>query len=105
MKDSRRVQISSLVAEAEDKTSETPQQRVKIPVTLKGSDNQMLIENNPKIDLRVVEEYERLAAASKGAVRVTQGANYRLSHPLRSNDVPSDARYTRRYLSKVSKKS
>ncbi len=105
MNDSRHFPIPSLEAKVEDKTSEISESGVKPSAMLKRWNNQTLIENNPKIDLQVVEENERLAAASKGAVRITRGANYRLSHPLGSNDVPSDARYTGRYLSRVAKKS
>ena len=105
MNDSRLFRMPSLEAKVEDKTSELSQSGVKPSALLKRWNNRTLIENNPKIDLRLVEENERLAAASKGAVRITRGANYRISHPLRSNDVPSDARYTGRYLSRVSKKS
>ena len=105
MNDSHHFPIPSLEAKVEDNTSEISQSGVKPSATLKRWNNQTLIENNPKIDLRLVEENERLAAASKGVVRITRGANYRLSHPLRSNDVPSDARSTGRYLSPVSKKS
>lgn len=105
MNDSRLFRIPTLEAKVEDKTSEISQSGVKPSATPKRWNNQTLIENNPKIDLRLVEENERLAAASKGAVRITRGANYRLSHPLESSDVPSDARYPGRYLSRVSKKS
>lgn len=105
MNDSRHFQIPALEAKVEDKTSEISQSDVKPSATLKGWNNQTLLENNPKIDLRLVEENERLAAASKGVVRITRGANYRLSHPLGSNDVPNDGRRSASYLSKPSKKS
>ena len=36
-------------------------------------------------------DYHRLANASKGIIRRRQGANYRLSHPFGSNDMPTDA--------------
>lgn len=53
-------------------------------------------ENNP---LRLLEEYKRLTAEGKS--RVTEGANYRLSHPFRSNKVPTDRRLIGRRISDV----
>ena len=54
--------------------------------------------NNPKIDTqllsefhRLTEEYDRLTAPIKDVVRVTEGADYNLSHPLASKDRPTDA--------------
>ena len=41
------------------------------------------IKNNPKINYRLLAEYDRLVAASKGVVRVTQGVDYNLAHPIR----------------------
>ena len=49
------------------------------------------IENNPKIDTQLLSDYHRLTEASKGVPKRKRGANYRLSHPFRSNDVPTDA--------------
>ena len=49
------------------------------------------IENNPKIDTQLLLDYHRLVDASKGVTKRKRGANYRLSHPFGSNDVPSDA--------------
>ena len=55
-------------------------------------------DNNPKIDTqllsefhRLTEEYDRLTAPIKDIVRVTEGADYNLSHPLASKDRPTDA--------------
>ena len=56
----------------------------------------------PKIDFRLLEEYKRLTAAGKS--RVTEGANYRLSHPFRSNKVPADRRLIGRRLSDVGRR-
>jgi hypothetical protein len=50
-----------------------------------------ILENNPKIDHQVLEEYERLIDASKGVIRVKQGADYNIAHPLASEDMPTDA--------------
>ncbi len=49
------------------------------------------IENNPKIDTQLLSDYHRLTEASKGVPKRKRGANYRLSHPFGSNDVPTDA--------------
>ncbi len=49
------------------------------------------IENNPKIDTQLLSDYHRLTEASKGVSKRKRGANYRLSHPFGSNDVPTDA--------------
>lgn len=53
-------------------------------------------ENSP---LRLLEEYKRLTA--EGKIRMTEGANYRLSGALRSNKVPTDRRLIGRRLSDV----
>ena len=50
-----------------------------------------IIENNPKIDTQLLSDYHRLTEASKGVPKRKRGANYRLSHPFGSNDVPPDA--------------
>ena len=50
-----------------------------------------IIENNPKIDTQLLSDHHRLTEASKGVPKRKRGANYRLSHPFRSNDVPTDA--------------
>ena len=49
------------------------------------------IENNPKIDTQLLSDYHRLTETSKGAIKRKRGANYRLSHPFGSNDVPTDS--------------
>ena len=49
------------------------------------------IENNPKVDTQLLSDYYRLVDASKGVFRRGRGANYRLSHPFGSNDVPIEA--------------
>ena len=49
-------------------------------------------KNNPKIDVRLLEEYRRLVAASRIGVRSRkQGADYNLAHPLARKDMPTDA--------------
>ena len=49
------------------------------------------IKKNPKVDTQLLSDFYRLVDASKGVIRGARGANYRLSHPLGSNDVPTDA--------------
>ena len=49
-----------------------------------------ILENNLKIDHQLLEEYERLIAGSKGIIRVTQGADYNIAHPLSSKKKPTD---------------
>ena len=48
------------------------------------------IKKNPKVDTQLLSDFYRLVDASKGVIRGARGANYRLSHPLGSNDVPTD---------------
>ena len=55
-------------------------------------------KKNPKVDhqlllefYRLIEEYERLVAASGSGVRLRkQGADYNLAHPLARKDMPTD---------------
>ena len=61
------------------------------------------IEKNPKVDAQLVSDFYRLVDASKGVIRGARGANYRLSHPLGSNDVPTDASPIGRSQSDVKK--
>ena len=53
--------------------------------------NKETIKKNPKIDTELLSDYHRLVDASKGIIKRKRGANYRLSHPFGSNDVPPDA--------------
>ena len=51
-----------------------------------------ILKKNPKIDLRLLEEYERLVAASgSGARSKKKGADYNIAHPLSSKDRATDA--------------
>ena len=67
-----------------------------------------ILRKNPKVDrqlllefYRLIEEYKRLIAPLKGVIQIKQGANYHLSHPLGSNDVPTDPREIGKRLSDV----
>ena len=59
------------------------------------------IKRNPKVDAQLVSDFYRLVDASKGVIRGAQGANYRLSHPLGSNDVPPELNQIGKSLSKI----
>ncbi len=51
-----------------------------------------ILKKNPKIDWRLLEEYERLIAESGGAIRSRKrGADYNIAHPLARKDMPTDA--------------
>ena len=61
-----------------------------------------ILGSNPKIDRKLLAEYERLVNASGGATRTKKiGADYHLSHPFGSNDVPTDPREIGKRLSDV----
>ena len=81
MKDLRQPPISSTVEGKDDKSkTSSPSNRNVDAATMK---------KNPKVDAQLVSDFYRLVDASKGVVRGARGANYRLSHPLGSNDVPT----------------
>ena len=61
------------------------------------------IKKNPKVDARLVSDFYRLVDASKGIIRGARGANYRLSHPLGSNDVPTASNQAGKNLREVKK--
>ena len=68
------VQVASVGVKTQRKTDET------------------VLNKNPKIGLRLLEEYERLIAASGSGVRARkQGADYNIAHPLARKDMPTDA--------------
>ena len=50
-----------------------------------------ILEKNPKIDWRLLEECERLAASWSGARLKKKGADYNIAHPLARKDMPTDA--------------
>ena len=64
-------------------------QRVKT----RGNTDKIILNNNPKIDRRLLAEYERLVDASGGTIRKKKPwVDYHFSHPFGSNDVPTDPR-------------
>jgi hypothetical protein len=77
MKNSRQTPISSPAEDVEKNTSD--------------SADTTILKNNPKIDHRLLAEYEHLISAAKGVIQVTQGADYNLAHPLSSKNKPTDA--------------
>ncbi len=64
---------------------------VKASRTYRPPVNKETIKANSKIDTQLLSDYHRLTEASKGVPKRKRGANYRLSHPFGSNDVPTDA--------------
>ena len=83
MKDLHHLPTSSTIEETDDKSKTGSPSNRNVDVTT--------IENNPKIDTQLLSDYHRLTEASKGVPKRKRGANYRLSHPFGSNDVPADA--------------
>ena len=77
MKNTRQTPISSTTEEVEKNTSD--------------STDTTILKNNPKIDHRLLAEYEHLIAAAKGLIQSTQGADYNIAHPLSSKKKPTDA--------------
>ena len=47
--------------------------------------------NDPKIDWDVIKKHNKLADSSKGIIDLKSGADYHLSHPLGSSDVPNSS--------------
>ena len=89
MKKSRQSPIFSPVEAIEEKISD---RTVGASVPHEWWTDKATIESNPKIDLSLLAEYERLISASKGVISVKkQGADYNLAHPLASKDRPTDA--------------
>ena len=77
MKTPRQSPISSPVEVVEKNTSDNTETNI--------------LKNNPKIDYRLLAEYEQLIAAAKGLIQNTQGADYNIAHPLSSKKRPTDA--------------
>lgn len=48
------------------------------------------LNKNTKVDAKLLSDFYRLVDASGGAIQRARGARYRLSHPLGSNDVPTN---------------
>ena len=95
MKDLRQQPTSSTVGGGDDKSKTgSPSNRNVDAATIK---------KNPKVDAQLVSDFYRLVDASKGVIRGARGANYRLSHPLGSNDVPTEPNQIGNSPSKVKK--
>lgn len=78
MKNFRQHSISVQIADGEVKT--------------RRKTDETVLKKNPKINVRLLEEYERLVAASGSDVRLrTRGADYNIAHPLARKDMPTDA--------------
>lgn len=76
---------SSTIEETDNKSSEKTDEATTFP---NRNVDAATIEKNPKVDAQLLSDFYRLVDASKGVLRGARGANYRLSHPLGSNDVP-----------------
>ena len=73
----------------ETTTKKSTKQSVKKSRTISRNIDVATIKKNPKVDTQLLSDFYRLVDASNGAIRRGRGANYRLSHPLGSNDVPN----------------
>jgi hypothetical protein len=100
MKDSRQ---SPSYSSAEDVRDKDSKRTVDVSTPRKRVADMTIIENNPKIDRQLLEKYEHLVTASKGAIRVVQGADYNLAHPLASKDRPTDVHHLGKRGSAVKK--
>ena len=72
-------------------TKKPTQQSVKKSRTINRNIDAATIKKNPKVDAQLLSDFYRLVDASGGAIQRARGAKYRLSHPLGSNDVPTNA--------------
>ena len=100
MKDLRHLPTSSTIEERGDKSiGKTIEKATPSTQNVDAA----TIERNPKVDAQLVSDFYRLVDASKGVIRGARGANYRLSHPLGSNDVPTDPSQIGKSLSEVKK--
>ena len=79
-----------ITSSAEDVKDKTSKRTVEVSTPHERRIDKTIIEDNPKIDHQLLEEYERLIAGSKGVIRVTQGADYNIAHPLSSKKKPTD---------------
>ena len=95
MKDLRQQSTSSTVDGGDDKSKTSSPSNQNVDAAT--------IKKNPKVDAQLVSDFYRLVDASKGVIRGARGANYRLSHPLGSNDVPTDVSQIEKSLSEVKK--
>ena len=63
-----------------------------VEVKIRRKTGETVPKKNPMIDVRLLEEYERLVAASGSGARARkQGADYNIAHPLAGKDMPTDA--------------
>ena len=88
MKDLRHPSTSSTIEDRGDKS--TGRTAETIPSPTRNVDA-ATIKKNPKVDAQLLSDFYRLVDASQGVIRGARGANYRLSHPLGSNDVPTES--------------
>ncbi len=87
----------------EDSNEKSLEEAVEGTTSLYRKIDAATIKKNPKVDAQLVSDFYRLVDASKGVIRGARGANYRLSHPLGSNDVPTPSSQIGNGPSKVKK--
>ena len=100
MKDLRHLSTSSTM---EDKGDKSIEKTLKEATPSTRNVDTATIESNPKVDTQLLSDFYRLVDTSKGVIRGARGANYRLSHPLGSNEVPTDPSEIGKSLSEARK--
>lgn len=101
MKDLRHLPTSSTI---EDRGDKSIRKTVKEATPPTRNVDEATIESNPKVDTQLLSDFYRLVEASKGVIQRARGANYRLSHPLGSNEVPADSSEIGKSLSEAKKR-
>jgi hypothetical protein len=100
MKDLRHPSTSSTIEDRGDKSTRRTAETIPSPTR---NVDAATIENNPKVNAELLSDFYRLVDASQGVIRGARGANYRLSHPLGSNEVPTDSSEIGKSLSEIKK--
>ena len=86
-----------------DKTDEASMQHKQwVGLTDIGNDSKINTQLLSEFH-RLAEEYERLIAPLKDVVRVTQGADYNIAHPLARKNMPTDAYHLGKSMSEIKK--
>ena len=75
----------------ETSTKKPTKQSTKKSGSISRNIDTATIKKNAKVDTQLLSDFYRLVDASNGVIKRGRGANYRLSHPLGSNDVPTNA--------------
>ncbi len=72
------------------KVEKTTKKSVKKSISIHPNIDAATIKKNAKVDVQLLSDFYRLVDASGGTIQRAKGAKYRLSHPLGSNDVPTN---------------